>query len=195
MSGKNIILKGKMVVLRPLSLKDAPRFCQWLADDEVTKFLAHYYESGPPTLKNERNWIIKAKKDKNKINFAVDTVDGKHIGSISLFHLDQYSKKAEFGIMIGDKKYWGQGYGTEAGRLIVDYGFRKLKLHRIYLTYIAYNDRAGKSYKKIGFKKEGQIRDHLYRGGYWHDELYMGLLKDEYLKNNPKPYGQKIRNN
>ncbi|MDD2807896.1 MAG: GNAT family protein [Patescibacteria group bacterium] len=179
---KKIILKGRRVILRPLSLKDAPRFCQWLTDPEVTTFLAHYYEQGAPSLKEERAWIKKDNHDNKKISFSIDTILGRHIGSTSLFHIDNFSKKAEFGIMIGDKEFWGQGYGTEATKLLVDYGFRKLGLHKIYLGHIAYNIRGHKCYKKIGFKKEGEVRDHIYRNGHWHNEIYMGLLRDEYIK-------------
>lgn len=177
-----IILKGKKVILRPLSLSDAPNFCKWVSDPEVTQFLS-VHDMPKPSLKEEREWIKKAKLGKNRnLNLAVDTVDGIHIGSISLKKIDQFNKNAEFGIMIGHKKYWGQGCGTEATKLLVEYGFKKLKLHRIYLFYIAFNDRAGNAYKRVGFKTEGKMRDHIYRNGHFHDYIQMGILKNEYLK-------------
>lgn len=177
----NFKLKGSKVLLRPLSLTDAPRFCKWLKDEEVVKFLSMYGYPAP-SLKEERQWIKARQQDKNSITFAIDTVEGIHIGSVSLRDVKSESKHALFGIVIGDKKYWGQGYGTEAGKLIVDYGFKKLKLHRIYLNYIAYNIRGGKSYEKIGFKQEGIFRQHIYRNGYYHDQIWMGILKNDYLK-------------
>jgi len=176
-----VILKGKKVILRPLSLNDAPNFCNWLNDPEVTKFLSIHHLP-KPSLKEEREWISKAKLRKNNLNLAVDTAEGIHIGSISLEKIDKFNKHAEFGIMIGDKKYWGQGYGTEAGKLMVDYGFKKLKLHRIYLYIIAYNIRAQKSYEKLGFRLEGSYRQHWMVEGNFHDRVVMGLLRDEYLK-------------
>ncbi len=178
-----IISKGKKVILRPLSVKDAPRFCQWLADREVTKFLS-FYEKNPPTIKEEQDWLKKARRDKNNFRLAVDTIDGVHIGTVGLDEIDQSNKRAEYGIFIGDKKYWGQGYGSEAGRLIVDYGFKKLKLHRIFLQVIAYNIRGIKSYKKIGFRIEGRSRQHVWRDGYWHDKIWMGILREEWSKKN-----------
>ena len=184
-----IILKGKKVILRPLSLNDAPRFCQWMADPELTTFLS-VHDRSVPTLKEEREWIREAKKDKSKVTFSIDTTarsagsrrDGRHIGSISLFKLDKLHKNAEFGIMIGDKEFWGQGCGTEATKLIIGYGFKKLKLHRIYLRHIAYNIRGHKAYSRAGFKPEGCQRQHIFREGYWHDQIIMGLLKSEYTK-------------
>ncbi|OGY44797.1 MAG: hypothetical protein A2729_02835 [Candidatus Buchananbacteria bacterium RIFCSPHIGHO2_01_FULL_39_14] len=179
---KKVIIKGRSVVLRPLSLKDAPWFCRWLKDREVTKFLA-IYELPPPALKEEIEWIKEARRDKNNLRLAITTTEGKLIGSIGLNKIDRYHRRAEYGIFIGDQRYWGQGYGTEAGKLIIDYGFKKLKLHRIYLRFIAYNIRGQKSYKKIGFKLEGRQRDHTFRDGAWHDEVMMGILKSDILEN------------
>ncbi len=176
-----IILKGKKVILRPLSLKDAPRFCHWLADPEVTNFLSVHGHK-PPTIKEEKDWIKKASKEKNAAHFSIDTLNGVHIGSIALRDIDFINKKAEYGIVIGDKKYWGQGCGTEACRLIVNYGFRRLKLHNIYLSCIAFNIRGIKSYQKVGFKIQGRFRQHFYRQGHFHDEILMDLLKVEFLK-------------
>lgn len=168
------------MVLRPLSLKDAPRFCKWLNDSEVTKFL-NIYGQKSPTINEERKWIQKSKKDPGKICFSIDTVDGTHIGSISLSNMTGINKDAEYGIFIGNKKYWGQGFGTEAGRLIIDYGFRKLKLHSIYLWFVAYNIRGQKSYDNLGFKKAGVLRENVYRNKCYHDAILMDILIDEYL--------------
>ncbi len=181
----SFVIKGKSVILRPLSLKDAPNFCFWLSDMEVTKFLG-MYEAKSPSLKEEKEWIKKKQKSKKDVVFSIVADGSIHIGTVSLIKIDKFNKKAEFGIMVGDKKYWGQGYGTEAGRLMVDYGFRKLKLNRIYLRYIAYNIRGEKSYKKIGFRPEGKSRQNIFRDSYFHDEFMMGILRSEWLKENKK---------
>ncbi|MDX9892894.1 MAG: GNAT family protein [Patescibacteria group bacterium] len=177
---KKIILKGKKVILRPLSLTDAPRFCQWLKDREVTKFLS-IHDQPPPSLQEERDWIRRTKTHKQNVVLAIDTIDGQHIGAISLrFSLGE-DKVANYGISIGDQRYWGQGYGTEAGELMIEYGFKKLRLHRIHLECIAYNIRGIKSYQKLGFKIEGRLRDQIWRDGYWHDQIHMGILEQEYF--------------
>jgi len=180
---KKIILKGKLVTLRPLSLKDAPDYCRWLADREVTQFLSRWFHQGPPTLKEEKEWIKKSFKEKDDLNFSIDSADGVHIGSVSLKDIDRENDHAEYGIFIGDKKYWGQGCGTEAGRLIIDYGFRKLKLHMIYLRMIGFNIRGEKSYRKIGFKPAGVYRQAMKLRGVYHDSKSMDLLREEWLKN------------
>ena len=133
-------------------------------------------------MKEEKEWIRKSRRSKDKFNFAIDAADGQHIGSISLRLCGRFGKVAEYGIFIGHKKYHGQGLGTEAGRLIIDYGFRKLKLHRIFLRFIAYNFRGKRSYEKLGFSQEGIQRQHVFRNGHWHDQYLMGILAEEYLK-------------
>jgi len=179
------IVKGKKIILRPLKISDAERFCQWLGDPEVTKFLS-IHDLPKPTVKEEKEWIRNSRKDKKSFRLAIDTIEGTHIGSTSLQQIDKFDKRAEFGVMIGDKKYWGQGCGTEVCKLMVDYGFKKMKLHRIHLTYIAFNIRGQKAYEKVGFKIEGRSRDHIFRDGHWHDEVQMGLLREEYLKGSRK---------
>jgi len=85
----------------------------------------------------------------------------------------------EFGIVIGDKDLWGHGYGSEAIRLAIGYGFKRLKLHRIQLIVLDFNKRAHHAYRKVGFVEEGVQRDALLVGGRWHDVIMMGMLKRE----------------
>ena len=183
-------LTGKNIILRPLSLRDAVHFYQWLNDREVTQFL-EMYDKTPPTLKQERDYIIKKKRSNDAIQFSINTTEGVHIGTIALDKIDALHKRALFGIFIGNKRYWGQGLGTQATKMILEYGFGKLRLNRIYLAVHAYNIRGLKAYKKAGFIVEGRFRDHIYRKGAYHDEIRMGILKNDWLKNNKKLYGRK----
>jgi RimJ/RimL family protein N-acetyltransferase len=85
------------------------------------------------------------------------------------------------GISVGDREYWGKGYGTDAVRLILQYGFIELNLRRISLGLHAYNERALKSYEKAGFKMEGRMRGEGWRDGVHYDSLWMGILREEWL--------------
>jgi RimJ/RimL family protein N-acetyltransferase len=176
-----MILKGKKVILRPIQMSDAPRFVKWLNDPEVHKFLQTRRRL---TLPFERKYLHNSLKSKSHVNLAIGTKDGKHVGSVSLENINTDHNRATFGIFIGDKKYWNQGLGSEAGRLIINYGFRKLKLHRIELGVLEYNPRAMKVYKHLGFKKEGVKREHILFKGKYYDDIHMGLLRKEWLKNN-----------
>lgn len=173
-----MILKGKKVILRKIKLGDASRFVKWLNDPEVNKFL---FVRGI-TLAKEKKYILERIKGKvkNTLHFCIDTIEGVHIGATDLGNIQTRNKNASFGIMIGDKNYWGQGYGEEAARLLIDYGFKKLKLHRIELDVYSYNPRAIKLYEKLGFKKEAIKREHNFYNGKFYDTITMSLLSREW---------------
>lgn len=175
------ILKGEKIILRPIKNSDAQKFVKWLDDEEIRKFL----NAQPKgiSLKEEKKWIKSLSKNKTEKQFAICTKENKHIGSIGL-HLDLKNRNANTGIMIGDKNYHGKDYGYEAMKLALNYGFRKLKLHRIDLNVYEYNTRAIKLYKKLGFKKEGGRREHVFWKNKFYDLLIMGLLQKEWFKNN-----------
>ncbi|MCL5666249.1 MAG: GNAT family N-acetyltransferase [Patescibacteria group bacterium] len=173
-----MILKGQKVTLRPIRLSDAGRFVKWLNNPEIHKFLQTRRHL---TLGFERKWIKDSlKKGSSRIGLAIETKDGVHIGSVSLESINNDHRRATFGIFIGEKKYWNQGLGSEAARLVIDYGFKKLKLYRIELGVLEYNPRAKRVYKRLGFRKEGVKRDHIFFQGKYYDEIHMGLLRHEW---------------
>lgn len=174
------ILRGKNVVLRPLRLSDAPAFCRWFKDPSVTRFLQRHED--PPSLREERAYVRSQQRRADHAQWAIIADDGVVIGTVSLEGISREHHRAEYGIFIGDPKYWGQGYGTAAGRLVVRFGFQKLRLRRIYLNVYAYNTRGFRSYRRLGFRREGRLRNHLCRDGYFHDVLVMGLLREEFLR-------------
>lgn len=174
-----MIIKGEKVILRPIKMSDAPHFVKWLNNPEVHKFLQTRRHL---SLAFERKYLRKSLKSKSNINLAIETKDGTHIGSVGLENINKDHNRATFGIFIGDKKYWNQGLGSETGRLIINYGFCKLKLHRIELGVLEYNPRAMKVYKHLGFKKEGVKREHILFKGKYYDDVHMGLLKSEWKK-------------
>lgn len=171
-------IRGKSIVLRPIKLSDAPRFVGWINDPAVGKPLQGHKKR--LTLKMETKWIKSLSKNKNQRQFAIDTIDGVHIGSIGLRDISSEWNNAKFGILIGNKRYWGRGYGTEATKLLMHYAFSKLKLHKIELGVYDFNKRAIKLYKKLGFKVEGVRKDHIFYGGRYYDAIQMGLFKKSF---------------
>ena len=103
------------------------------------------------------------------------------IGVMSLINIDTKNRNAECIIDIGEKEYWGKGYGTEALKTLLEYAFLELNLHRVSLRVFSLNEKAIRIYDKLGFMKEGVMRESLYRNGKWHDIIIMGVLKREYL--------------
>ena len=171
-----MVLKGKKVMLRSHRLSDAPTYVKWFNDPEVHKFIF----VREMNLKEERKWIRNVKKDKFKHNFAIETKEGILIGSVGIDILSKRDSRGSFGIIIGEKEYWSKGYGTETTRLVLDYGFKKLKLNRIELGVFEYNKRAIQVYKKMGFKLEGKLRDHITWKGKFYSTLMMAILKREW---------------
>ena len=106
--------------------------------------------------------------------------DGRYIGNIGLYEIDWKNRKAEYGILIGDKSAWGKGYGFDSSTDLLAYAFRELNLHRIFLRVLAYHERAIRLYEKIGFREEGRLRQDIFRSGAYRDTIIMGMLASEY---------------
>lgn len=170
-----MILKGKKVILRPVKIKDAPRYVKWFNNPAVNKFLSRR----KLTLKEEKKWIKNQKKSKQDKTFAIETFKGEHIGSTSIT-ISEWNKCGRFGIMIGDRRYWNRGFGSDAINTMLDYGFKALRLNRIQLEVFSYNRRAFAVYKKAGFKKEGVQRKHCLHKGRYYDTFFMGILRNEW---------------
>ncbi len=104
------------------------------------------------------------------------------IGIVSLINMDYKNRNAECIIDIGEKEYWGQGYGSKGLKLLLDFVFYEINLHRVSLKVFSFNDRAIRLYNRIGFQEEGKSRQSLFRNGDWHDIIHMGLLQKEYFE-------------
>ncbi len=103
-----------------------------------------------------------------------------HIGSCGYHVIDWRNRGAECGIAIGDKSQWGKGYGTDAMRTLVGFGFGELNLHRIMLRVYDDNPRAVRAYEKVGFKTEGRLRESNFHDGRYRDALVMAILRPEW---------------
>lgn len=129
----------------------------------------------------ERRQKKALEKDKdNEFEFAIRTLEGdKLIGDCGI-EPEWNHQAGSVWIGIGEADYWGKGYGTDAMRLLIGYGFRELGLHRISLNVFSGNPRAIRSYEKAGFRHEVTQRQALYRDGHRYDILIMGLLRPEW---------------
>lgn len=103
------------------------------------------------------------------------------VGHVGLYEIDYRIRDAEFAIMIGKPATWGRGLGTACTRFAVEYGFQQLNLNRIHLSVLASNERALRLYEKIGFQREGVLRQAQYKDGEYLDVIVMGLLRGEYV--------------
>ena len=156
---------------------DLPSFVEWLADGEVTRWLAEM--SAPPTLEEEYEWYERRRSDPDSLMWAIEMVDGRLVGSTEL-RLEPARRKAEFGIVIGDKGSWNGGLGTEALRLVLAYAFGELELNRVELTTAEENERAIRSYEKVGFAREGLKRQDRVVDGRFGNTVLMSILSKEW---------------
>ena len=164
-----------IITLRPLKRSDAQLFFTWYNDPEVLKFVSI---NSPESMEKEREWINKMSKTKGSdMIFGIELVeDHRLIGSCGLHKISKKHSSAEIAIIIGDKTLWGQGFGTEAIRILIELAFRTLEIHRISASVLSFNLRSQKSLEKIGFKKEGLQREALCKQGIFYDLVLYGLI-------------------
>jgi len=171
------ILEGEMVRLRPTEERDLPRFVEWLADRDVTRWLAAMGD--PPTLEDEREWYERRRGDPESVMWSIETHDGRLAGNVEL-RLTPRAERAEMGIAIQDKSLWSQGLGTDAVRLVLRYAFEDLDLNRVELTTDEENARAVRCYEKCGFRREGLLRQHRLVDGKFGNTVMMAVLRAEW---------------
>ena len=128
----------------------------------------------------QKKWFDSLKKSKNKKRLVVYVNDEK-IGIIRLDEIDHNNKSIRVGLDV-HKDFRNKGYGTLAYKKLLDYCFSELKFHRVYLMVAEYNKIALHLYEKLGFKKEGVMRQALFREGKYFDYIMMSILEEEYDK-------------
>ncbi len=171
-------LIGKRVYLRPVDPEDVDRFVLWFNDPEVRVNLS---SAIPINRLREREFVEKLYQGERDVVLAIVEREGNHhIGVAGLHKIGLPNRNATFGIAIGEKTFWDKGFGTEAARLILDYGFKQLNLHRVTLWVYSTNPRAIHVYEKLGFKEEGRKRESEYREGTYCDDVLMGILEREW---------------
>jgi RimJ/RimL family protein N-acetyltransferase len=174
------MLKGEKVILRALKREDLQR--QWAFNNDLEiEVLGGGDPPEPQSLERlEAEFDASTQKGgRDGTSFAIEA-DGKYIGGCGLFHFDQIAHTCEMGIGIGDRAYWGHGYGRDAIRVVLDYAFRLRNLHKVWLTVNSDNERAIRSYERCGFVEEGRLRKHVWNNGRYIDLVYMGVLREEW---------------
>jgi RimJ/RimL family protein N-acetyltransferase len=176
------MLKGKRVLLRPMRQEDVARQHAFNQDLDLYG-LDSDQPHVSPLERAQAFYASRSQPSTDSAPFAIEA-DEKYIGYCGLMKLDNRHGIAEFGIMIGDRDYWGQGYGREVVRLLLSYAFHHLGVRRIELTTHARNERAIRCYLACGFVEEGRPRKVLWIEGEYVDLVNMGLLREEWLLQN-----------
>jgi RimJ/RimL family protein N-acetyltransferase len=167
------------VLLRAVSKADIKIYWRFRNDVEIA-LLADPLPPRPRSLEElEADYDDLQRHPSGNPWFAIEA-DGKFIGQCILHNFDRTALTCELGITIGEREYWGRGYGREVVGLLLDYAFRILNMHRVWLTTNASNERAIRSYLACGFREEGRLREHYWIGGAYEDAVHMGVLRSEW---------------
>lgn len=157
---------------------------RWMRDSEFHRLA----DSDPAQLHSEKavkEWVEKQTEGgfkPERYSFAVRTLaEDRLIGFLGL-GVDLIHSEAWVGIGIGEREFWGKGYGTDMMKLCIQYVFLELCLERLSLGLHEYNARALRSYEKCGFRLEGRTRQDLMREGKRYDSLWMGILREEWMQ-------------
>lgn len=172
-------MKSKSLYLSKIELEDLDILYKWFSDIE---FLKNYdYVNPIPQTKDQVNkMILDFESDEESKVFAIKLNNTNKIIAIGGFcDIVKDNEVATFFIGIGDKKERGKGYGKEAMNLILDYGFNNLKLYKIQLNVLEFNNTAINLYEKIGFIREGILREFVLRDKKRYDLLLYGMFRNE----------------
>lgn len=170
------MIDGEKVVLRNKRLSDADNDYMWQKDPELAWLdaappLDHMFEDYLADYESELLFTSDIRRP-----FAVETIEGKHIGNCVYYNIDKVNSETEIGIMLGDRQYWDKGYGTDTIKVLLNHIFRHTTLNRIYLKTLESNIRAHKCFQKCGFQPCG----HLNKDGYRF--LLMEINRDSWLE-------------
>lgn len=175
----NLFLKSKRVCLRNFQADDIKIKVQWLNDPEVNRnLILHESIEYDKTL----TWYNNAKSDVSRKDLVIDVEGSKSIGCVGLRKIDILNKSACFYILIGEKKYWGQGFAKEASLLLFEWAFKRLRLNKIWSNVASYNTASLALLGRIGFIQEGYLREEEILNGKNIDIVRFGLLASDFIK-------------
>jgi RimJ/RimL family protein N-acetyltransferase len=176
------ILRGRLVYLRPAERDDIPLFVRWLSDARTTEFLAL---RSPIGLAMEERWFeeLLDHHGRDRWFFVICRLeDDRPVGSLDLHEIGPTSGGAGLGIVIGDPADTSQGYGSDALRVLLDFGFGELRLERMWLEVFEFNERARHVYERLGFLHEATLRHAFFHGGRYLDLQRMAIIREEWAK-------------
>ncbi len=170
-------LAGTRVVLRPIAADDAESMWLALADPEARRLTGTHAEFTRPQIDA---WAASRSTTDDRLDLAVtEARTGEWAGELAINDWDEDNRSCGFRISL-DTGFRDRGFGTETTRLIVDYVFGELPIHRISLEVYDFNPRAAATYEKVGFRREGVLRDALWWDGEFHDTIVMSLLRTDW---------------
>jgi RimJ/RimL family protein N-acetyltransferase len=174
-----ISIRGDHVAIGPLRRDLIPLYHAWISNLETTQYTM--MAGAVLTLDEELTWYERVIREDSSQTFTIYALpDYQPIGTINLHQISLRNRTACMGIMIGEPDRRGQGLGSEAVQLVVDYGFNALNLHSIWLTTYEFNIAGRKAYARAGFREIGRRRQCRFHAGRFWDEIHMDILASEF---------------
>lgn len=175
------ILVGSKLSLIPFKEESiSERYIGWLNDPEINRFLEVRFVH--QTYETVLAYVNSFYGDAEKYMWGVyPNATNYLIGTATLSEINRNHGRGVVGLMIGEKEYWDKGYGTEIIKLVVDYAFKRLGLHKVMAGVIDGNQASIKAFQKAGFEIEGRGKSHLFLDGEYYDHIYMGIISENYL--------------
>ncbi len=174
-----VFLRGRKTVLRPVLESDVPLLMKWINDPRVRQFIQNAFPLGEGA---EREWVANLSKRSDTNMVLMIEVNGKAIGNMGVHQINWKDRTATTGAIIGEVEYWGKGYGTDAKMALLEYLFNTLNLRKVMSHVYAFNKRSLGYSLHCGYKIEARLRKQRFIGGRYHDEVILGLFKEDWLK-------------
>lgn len=172
------MLIGSNVYLRVLEKTDIQTTQKWINDPSISDIMGYLPVL---SLENQINWYDNLKNDNTRYIFAICRLsNNEHIGNVGLGKINYISRHSMLNIFIANNLNRSKGLGTEATNLILQFAFNRLNMNKVYLQTSERFIEANKMYQRIGFKKEGVLREHYYSNGNYEDKVIYSILKREY---------------
>ena len=171
-------IEGERIYLRGIRSQDAEGdYCSWMNDPEVTRYLeSRFY---PRSTENIASYITQVNESSDSVLFAIVVRDGNiHIGNIKIGSINWIHRYTDVGLLIGSKTHWGNGFASEAIKLVVDYTFKKLNLRRLEAGCYSTNIASINAFKKAGFIEEGRLKKRYFFEGDYVDKVCLGLVRE-----------------
>lgn len=175
---RRFMIAGELVILRALDGEDLDRCYRWMNDPQIVRTLKARY---PMPLFKEAEWLEMAvRPSSTERHFAIERRDNReHIGNASLHDIDWVSRRAKFGLFIGEPSAWNRGFGGDAIRTLVRFAFDEMNLFKLRIDIFDYNERAKHLLENNGFVKEGKLSREFYREGVYHDLVIYATFRDQ----------------
>lgn len=175
-----VFLKGQKTTLRPLRKEtDLDKCVRWFNDPDILHFVRRSF---PMYYQEESEWFDNHHKKTNAIHLGIEIADSSTlIGVMGLHDISWIDRTATTGACIGEKEYWGKGYGSDAKIALLRYAFLTLNLRKIYSNAFAFNQRSIAYSLKCGYEQEAVLKDDVYSEGEYHDLVILSITRDKFL--------------